>query len=131
MSSTLLLEPDMSNVGAARRFVRSALEGIPREVAADLTLATSELVTNAIEHGSSEAVLLTVRADGSYASVSVKSSGEPARVPDVEDWRIAGPDNLSGRGLGMVRKVVDLIDVVRSDNSIEITVRKRIMPAAG
>ncbi len=129
MSSTVVLEPDMSNVGAARRFVRSALEGIPSEVAADLTLATSELVTNAIEHGSPEAVFLTVRADGFYASVSVKSSGETARVPDVEDWRIASPDNLSGRGLGMVRKVVDLVDVVRSDNSIEITVRKRIVPA--
>src|SRR5580765_873687 len=120
------LESHMANVSAARRFVRSELEGrVPEEAVSDLMLATSELVTNAFEHGSPQPVRLTVRSNHEEASITVVSGGDGGRVPDVGDWRTARADRVSGRGLGIVREIADDIDVERSDGTVAITVHRR------
>jgi len=120
------LESHMANVGAARRFVRSELEGrVPPEAVSDLMLATSELVTNAFEHGSPQPVRLTVRSNHEEASVTVVSAGEGGRVPDVDHWTTARADRVSGRGLGIVREIADAVDVERSDGNVAITVHRR------
>lgn len=116
----------MSNVGAARRFVRNELEGrVPDAAVSDLMLATSELVTNAFEHGSDDPVRVTVRRDRDEVSVTVISGGERGRVPAVESWTTARADRISGRGLGIVRQIADDVDVERSGGSLAITVRRR------
>lgn len=120
------LEAHMSNVSAARRFVRKELEGrAPEEAVTDLMLATSELVTNAFEHGSHQPVRVTVRSNQEGASITVVSDGEDGRVPDVDDWTTARADRISGRGLGIVREIADDIDVERSGGSVAITVHRR------
>ena len=124
--STVELEAQMANVSAARRFVRKELEGrAPEEAVSDLMLATSELVTNAFEHGSSQPVRLTVRSGDDEASITVVSGGAAGRVGDVESWTTAGADRISGRGLGIVREIADDIDVDRSNGNLAITVRRR------
>jgi anti-sigma regulatory factor (Ser/Thr protein kinase) len=119
--STVELEAHMSNVSAARRFVRNELAGR----VSDLMLATSELVTNAFEHGSTQPVRLTVRSARDEASITVVSGGDDGRVPEVESWTTARADRISGRGLGIVREIADDIDVERSAGSVAITVRRR------
>ena len=120
------LESLMSNVSAARKFVRQELEGrVPDEALSDLMLATSELVTNAFEHGSADPVMVTVRSEREEASVTVESTGEVSRVPDVEEWTTARADRISGRGLGIVRNIADMVDVERSGGTVAITVRRR------
>jgi anti-sigma regulatory factor (Ser/Thr protein kinase) len=120
------LEARMANVGAARRFVRDELAGrAPDEAVSDLMLATSELVTNAFEHGSRHPVRLTVRSNRDEASITVVSGGEAGRVPDVEAWTTARADQVSGRGLGIVREIADDIDVERIGESVAITVHRR------
>ena len=120
------LEAQMANVSAARRFVRSELEGrAPEAAVSDLMLATSELVTNAFEHGSRQPVRLTVRSGEDEASITVVSGGEAGRVPEVESWTTAQADRISGRGLGIVREIADDIDVDRSNGNLAITVRRR------
>ena len=120
------LEAHMANVGAARRFVRKELEGrVPDEAVSDLMLATSELVTNAFEHGSPQPVRLTVRSNRDEASITVVSGGENGRVPDVDEWSTARADRVSGRGLGIVREIADDIDVERLEGSVAITVHRR------
>ena len=124
--STVELEAHMANVSAARRFVRSELEGrVPADAVTDLMLATSELVTNAFEHGMPQPVRLTVRSNREEASITVVSAGEGSRVPDVDDWTTAQADRISGRGLGIVREIADGIDVERADGNVAITVRRR------
>lgn len=124
------LEAHMANVSAARRFVRQELEGrVPDDAVSDLMLATSELVTNAFEHGSQQPVRLTVRTDADEASITVVSGGDDSRVPDVESWTTARADRVSGRGLGIVREIADDIDVERSPGSVAITVRRRFADA--
>ena len=120
----------MANVSAARRFVRTELEGrAPADAVTDLMLATSELVTNAFEHGTPQPVRLTVRSNRDEASVTVVSGGEGegARVPEVHDWMTAQADRISGRGLGIVREIADDIKVERSGGNVAITVHRRFV----
>jgi anti-sigma regulatory factor (Ser/Thr protein kinase) len=120
------LEAHMKNVSAARRFVRNELAGrVPEEAVSDLMLATSELVTNAFEHGSQRPVRLTVRSNRDEASITVVSLGEGGRVPDVDAWTTARADRVSGRGLGIVREIADDIHVERSGGGVAITVHRR------
>jgi len=124
--STVELEAHMANVSAARRFVRSELEGrVPADAVTDLMLATSELVTNAFEHGEPQPVRLTVRSNREEASITVVSAGEGSRVPDVDEWTTAQADRISGRGLGIVREIADDIKVERSGGNVAITVHRR------
>jgi anti-sigma regulatory factor (Ser/Thr protein kinase) len=125
VGATVELEAHMSNVGAARRFVRSELEDrAPESAVSDLTLITSELVTNAFEHGSGR-VVLTVRCDDGAASVTVTSGGQPGKLPTVDTWTTARADRISGRGLGIVRQIGDDIEVDRSADGVSITVHRR------
>jgi anti-sigma regulatory factor (Ser/Thr protein kinase) len=121
----------MSNVAAARRFVRSELDGsAPEPAVSDLMLITSELVTNAFEHGSGR-VVLTVRCDDGAASVTVSSGGPPVTLPTVDTWTTARADRVSGRGLGIVRQIGDDIEVDRSPDGVMITVHRRFRPTDG
>jgi anti-sigma regulatory factor (Ser/Thr protein kinase) len=115
----------MENVGNARRFVRATVNGaVPEGVADDLVLVTSELVTNAFEHAAAS-VVVTVRTHTDMASVAVRSAGTlPEHIVDVDGWRTAPPDHVTGRGLGIVQHIADHVAVVRSDGEVEITVRR-------
>ena len=122
------LEAHMANVSAARRFVRTELEGrAPADAVTDLMLATSELVTNAFEHGTPQPVRLTVRSNRDEASITVVSGGKGDRVPEVDDWMTAQADRISGRGLGIVREIADDIKVERSGGNVAITVHRRFV----
>lgn len=128
LHETLSLVADTNNVSVARRFVRSALAwcGTP-DVVNDLELVSSELVTNAIEHGSGRAVDVIVRYDGTaVVSLSVTSRGNPDKVDPTDEWQIAGADSITGRGLGIVRMLVDNVDVHRNDQELTITVERRV-----
>jgi anti-sigma regulatory factor (Ser/Thr protein kinase) len=117
---------DMRNVGVARRFVNATLDGlVPSAVVADLSLATSELVTNAFEHGHQRPVVVTARTTTEVASVSVRSIGAAGLDDNVDNWGTApAEDAATGRGLGIVRAVADHIDVVRNDDTLEVTVHR-------
>lgn len=119
------LAADFSNVRAARRFVQEVLVATaPEEVVTDLVLATSELVTNAVEHGAAESVHITVRVDGGDASVTVSSTGDVEQLADVTAWTIAEPEHRGGRGLGIIRELADRIALDRRGDVVEITVHR-------
>ena len=119
------LDVDMQNVGIARRFVHASFDGlVPTHIASDLVLATSELVTNAFEHGRASSVLVTVRSDDARASVTVRSAAPPGAIAAVDSWTPAPPDQISGRGLGIVHRIADAVDVVHADGEVAITVHR-------
>jgi anti-sigma regulatory factor (Ser/Thr protein kinase) len=123
-----LTSGSMSNVAVARRFVRDALDGVvPAAVSADLQLAASELVTNALEHGTRQPVTVTISADRGRATLAIESStGAAATFADVEDWAIAEPDQRAGRGLGIVRTIADDVEVERDGSTLRILVHRRL-----
>lgn len=119
------LDVDMRNVGVARRFVGSTLGGLaPDPVIADLTLAMSELVTNAFEHGLAHPVTITARSNPDGASISVRSSDTAGLDENVDAWALTPETAAAGRGLGIVRAVADHIDVSRVDDTLEVTVHR-------
>lgn len=119
---TVELTADPAQVAVARRFVRHSLTAVaPGEVSADLELIVSELFTNAVEHGNAEAVVVTVGAGNGTADVTVDSSGPAPAVGPVESWKVATEDALTGRGLGIVRRLADRVSVERSGEHLVVT----------
>jgi anti-sigma regulatory factor (Ser/Thr protein kinase) len=100
-TAVLVLEPDVQNVPAARRFVVEAIGTDDKASRMDAALLTSELVTNAVAHARSR------------VKVKVKRHGHRARV-EVHDGDQARPclraltsDGENGRGLAIVDAVAD------------------------
>lgn len=98
--SAVDLEPTLAAPAQARRAVRTALgDGFPRETAELAELLTSELVTNAIRHGSGSVTLIVNCSEGVLAiSVSDADPSMPFVQPDE-------PLALGGRGVRMVQRL--------------------------
>ena len=95
----LELPSDTSAIAQARAAVQEALAPWPRT--ADVVLATSELVANAVMHGHPP-VTLAIDDDGATVRITVASQGGA-------DPRIgtAAPHHSGGRGLAMVKELSD------------------------
>jgi anti-sigma regulatory factor (Ser/Thr protein kinase) len=95
------LEPTVAAPAQARRVVRSALAASLSGETTDLAeLLTSELVTNAIRHGSGQVMLSLNCGDGVLAiSVSDDAASMPFVQPDDELLAIGG------RGVRMVQRL--------------------------
>jgi hypothetical protein len=90
-------DPELASVPAARGFVVSVLDGWAQDEARFIArLLTSELSTNAVQHGRTEFVV-TVGVVGTTATVRVFDHNprmpQPCLVP---------PDAVSGKGLQLV-----------------------------
>lgn len=126
-SEELVFRARPVNPRAVRRFVREALEAAsaPADVVADFQLVVSELATNAIEHGVGDVV---VEVDGSrpaWWEVTVSSSIGGARLRSTREWVIADADAGSGRGLGIVRWLMDEVRVDHVGDRISVRCRMR------
>ncbi len=113
---------------AARAFVGETLRqrDVPKSIIHDYQLAVSELVTNAIEHGDgSGLIVFTDFSDPQWWEVGVvggtPSSKDWMRRPNK--WTVGGKEHSSGRGLGIVRQLMD--DVVAEIIDARVSVRCR------
>lgn len=113
---------------AARKFVADTLQanGASAQVIKDYALVVSELATNIIEHGdgSSLVIFLDV-SDAEWWEVEVVggASAPPERLMAPETWRVANADEGSGRGLGIVRHLMD--DISTNSNGEQLSIRCR------
>lgn len=98
------------SIGEARDFIRGVLRGdaVDEETIDDVTLAVSELVTNAVRHGSGGSVAVRIETTPEEVVCVVRSTGGP--LPDPATWTSAGVNGPTGRGLAIVRALAD--DVV-------------------
>ncbi len=123
---------DTTSVGEARRFVRDvAAEAIRRssredELRGDLQLAVSELVTNAIEYGLDEPVVVRVALAPGAVTVSVRSARTSTGIADPSTWAGPLPAMRTGRGLAIVRSVSDEVSVDADDVSVTVNSTFRI-----
>ena len=117
-----------SSARAARQFVTALLQdrGAPVGVVGDFSLVVSELVTNVIEHSNGFEVDIIVDVDDPDWWVLEVVGGAPAapkRMLAPEMWTVANAHEVSGRGLGIVRQLMD--DVVTDVSPDRISVRCR------
>ncbi|QDY81143.1 ATP-binding protein [Streptomyces qinzhouensis] len=97
----IVFPPADSLVGRMREITRNELTGWGlAALLDDAELVVSELVTNAVRHGGGTAVTLRVRHTGDAVRIEVTDGNPAAAKP-----RAAGPDDESGRGLGIVAAV--------------------------
>lgn len=120
---------------AARNFVTDTLRQYDAtgKVISDYALAVSELVTNVIEHGDGSSLTILVDvADPDWWEVEVVggASGVPAKLMNPSTWTVAGAGETSGRGLGIVRHVMDHVESSVGDGHVSIRCRRRREQAA-
>ncbi len=85
------------SVAGARRFVASAVEGLPVDRHAAVLLA-SELATNAVKHANSE---FRVRVQGSDRALRVEVINDAPELLAM----VREPDEESGRGLQILQAI--------------------------
>ncbi len=106
----LEIRPDPAEVGRARRWARSRLAGsgiaADEPLAETLVLLVSELVTNAVVHTGSPAVLSLslpgTATEDATVRLEVADTSERAPVP-----RCVGGEATGGRGLALVDGLAD------------------------
>lgn len=85
----LRLEPDLSNAGAARRFVRAQMAGCPESTIYDASLLVTELATNAIVHANTGFVVGVIAGEAEVlvAVADERDDRNPilGRMPAAED----------------------------------------------
>ena len=129
--ATVTLEADTSQVAVARRFVRRALaDQVPSDVASDLQLIVSELFTNAIQYGVDHPVSITVEVGPDVAGVTVDSASPAPDVGPIDSWEVADETEISGRGLGIVRSLADVVRVERNPDHFLVSARKTFLSAS-
>jgi len=117
---------------AARQFVRNTLlaHGAAKSVVTDYALVVSELATNIIEHGDgSDLIIFLDVADPEWWGMEVVGGATTAAnrllVLEPSSWAVAAADEPSGRGLGIVRHLVDNVVTDSTDGQISIRCRRR------
>jgi anti-sigma regulatory factor (Ser/Thr protein kinase) len=111
-TSCVQYRPSSETPSLARHAVDSFLAGrIDDDLLSELLLVTSELVTNAVTHGSrSDPVwvhLLLLTDEVAITVSSVSADGEHV----ARDARLAEPSAETGRGLAIVRELCDEVAV--------------------
>lgn len=106
MERSVSLLADPKSVGEARKQLRDALcsRGIDRQHVQDALLVTSELVSNAIHHGSRQGdrVELKFELVDNRLSVCVRDAGHARATPQV---LAVDAERSSGRGLAIVSRL--------------------------
>ena len=99
-------------------------QGVQEEDLFGMTLAASEAAGNAIEHayGAHEASFIVIcERDDTEVRVIVSDEGS---------WRESRPYGR-GRGLGIMRALVDSVEIERGERGTTVTLGKRLHGSAG
>ena len=117
---------DEVEVARARRAVRRSLvDGqVGADAVADLELVVAELVTNAVEHGTGSWVVVECDVDPIVVTISVINGGA-CDLGDPSDWIMPPADSIAGRGLALVRTLVDDVDWFETDGQMQVRVVRR------
>ena len=109
-----------SSLALVRRRLRRWLEsgGVDPEEAADITLACSEACANAIEHPL-EPARQVFEVEGTRTDEGIE-----LRVRDFGVWRPGRESDTRGRGLQMIRQLMDSTEVVAGDHETTIVMRR-------
>lgn len=113
---------------SVRRFVTAMLraEGADERSVKNLTLAASELASNIILHGQCPELCVTVQTSETWWAVEVRGGQVlPSDMLEPAGWAFPPANHLSGRGLAIVRDVVDEIRVRDHEGELSISCRLR------
>jgi serine/threonine-protein kinase RsbW len=127
----LRLPRDPVTVPVTRRTVDCALDaiGVDAGCREDVSLALTEVCANVVQHAEeSDDYTVTVTATANRCTIDVCDSGTglPAHLTSRADPK-AGPASEHGRGLGIVRAVMDAVQVVAGPSGVAIHMVKQLI----
>jgi len=124
---------NLEKVEALTEKIAGELSFIQEEVD-DLSIAITELFNNAIHHGnkkdSQKKIAISYYTTPEYLLISVKDEGKGFNPKELKDP--LAPENLlaeSGRGLYLVRKLMDNVDIRVDADGCEIIIQKKLPKA--
>lgn len=113
---------DTSEVSSLRREIRAFIERHGHDdVAAEIELVVSELATNVIDHTGSDDIVIMIDRDEHRWTVDVADAENVPRLADIVDPTF---DTLSGRGLIIVRALMDSVEVRELEDAHVIRCRR-------
>lgn len=123
------LRCDTEDVAMARRFVGERLHdaGADHTSVSVFRLAVSELGSNVVEHGTGERWSVCAYGSDEWWSVEVEGIVGDHAGPLLRpgDWHLAEPRASSGRGLGIVRHLMDEVTVLLTEDRARVVCRRR------
>lgn len=120
---------DTRYVAMVRRGVRNLAEsvGFAGEAVTDMEVAVSEAVTNSVEHGSSEygAGAVLVKCSASWDCVVVEVEDQARADAALRELPQTDLRQERGRGLAMMRTLMDEFEDCRTENGIRVRMAKQ------
>jgi anti-sigma regulatory factor (Ser/Thr protein kinase) len=116
-----------SRLAALRRAARAYLRGVSEEAAEDIVLALHEVATNAVLHGSraGQPIQVHIHVNDGWVQASVLDHG-PQPPPGLPADADPGELRAFGRGLWLLRRLVDEIRLERVRRGTRVTLRRAI-----
>jgi serine/threonine-protein kinase RsbW len=114
---------DEAEAPRARTEVRQTMidHRLSNDIVDDLTLAVAELVANAVEYGVGPWLVLELEIHAGVVSIVVIHDGG-ADLGDPSRWAMPPPTSTSGRGLAIVRRLVDRVEWSRSGGQLKVRI---------
>jgi PAS domain S-box-containing protein len=115
------IDADAQELAQVRSHVKRWLRehDVPASMRADLVLAVAEASANAVEHAYRDGLPGGVTIEGSVDDDAVVLS-----IVDRGTWRYGGGDPDRGRGMHIMRSLVDSMEVIRRSDGTTVMLRK-------
>jgi serine/threonine-protein kinase RsbW len=130
---TIVVPSDTAYLAEVDEFIESKLiaAGVSSSLTADLAISITEIVNNAMIHGnksdSRKTVSIKLKFEGDNAEIRIQDQGKgfnPEAVPNpIDESNLL---NQVGRGIFIVRSLMDSVDFHFGDSGTEVILRKKI-----
>lgn len=119
------IAPDLRALRQVRTSLRAWLAAVGVHDVDDVVLAVDEAVSNAVEHGHGDD---HAAGRSSPITVTARVAGDDMVQIEVRDhgsWRVPTPNSDRGRGIGIMRSIMDEVDVRSSATGTVVVMRRR------
>ena len=131
--NTISIPSNLEYLSVVDEFIEGILRGFGADesIIADIAISVSELLNNSINHGnkSNAELPVTIIIDKDGQDVSITISDEGAGFDPTEIADPLAEENLlknTGRGLFIVKALMDTVEVKATDKGTSTTITKKI-----